>query len=96
MDYDEFRKIGKQISWTRDKMKEHYKGGIIQNSLISDLFKWLDDNGGCVFLSDKRIQQKTQNKHIETYIVKYGIRFQIITKYKKNSLECIDRVIKVL
>lgn len=91
----EYGKIEAQIKWTRDEMKRHYKGGVIQYSLISDLFKWLDNNGGCVFLSDKKIQQKTQDKHIETYIAKYGIKFQIISKYEKDSLKCIDRIIKI-
>lgn len=96
MDYNDFRRIGKQISWTRDEMKRHYKGGTIQFSLLSDLFDWLNKNGGCVFLSEKRIQQKTQDKHIETYVAKYGIKFQVITKYEKDSIKCIDRIIKVI
>lgn len=96
MDYNKFRKIGKQISWTRDKMKKHHKGGIVQFALLTDLFSWLNDNGGYVFLSEKRINQKTQNKHIETYITKYGIKFQVINKYEKDSVNCINRIIKIL
>jgi len=96
MDYNDFRKIGTQISWTRDKMKQHSKGGTVQFALLSDLFDWLNKNGGCVFISKKNIHQKTQDKKIETYMTKYGIRFQIISKYEKNSLKCIDRLIKIL
>lgn len=96
MDYKDFRRIGKQISWTRDEMKNHCGGGTMQINLLNDLFNFLNNNGGCAFLSEKEINQKTQDKHIETYIAKYGIKFQVIHKYEKDSTKCINRLIKIL
>lgn len=93
---EEFVMIGEKIKETESKIKECYKGGIIQHALLSDLFKWLDMNGGCVFLNRKTKQLKTQRNVIENYITKYGIKFQVISSYKDNPLQCINLKVKLL
>lgn len=92
----EFVMIGEEIKKTESKMKECYKGGIVQHALLSDLFKWLSKNGGCVFLNRKTKQLKTQRNIIENYISKYGIKFQVISSYRNSSLQCIDLKVKLL
>ena len=92
----EFVMIGEKIKETESKMKECYKGGIIQHALLSDLFEWLDKNGGFVFISKKTKLLKTQRNVIENYITRYGIRFQVINSYKDDPLECINVRIKLL
>ena len=92
----EFVVIGKKIKEIESKMKECYKGGIIQHALLSDLFEWLDKNGGCVFISKKTKQLKTQRNVIENYVTKYGIKFQVINSYKDNPLECVNVRVKLL
>ena len=92
----EFVMIGEKIKETESKMKEYYKGGIIQHALLSDLFNWLGKNGGCVFLNRKTKQLKTQRNVTENYITKYGIRFKIISSYRDNPLQCVDLKIKLL
>ena len=92
----EFVIIGEKIKDTESKMKECCKGGIIQHALLSDLFEWLNDNGGCVFLNRKTKQLKTQRNVTENYIAKYGIKFQIISSYRGNPFRCINLKIKLL
>lgn len=93
---EEFVMIGEKIKETKEKMEGEYKGGMIQHALLSGLFKWLDKNGSCVFLSKKTKQLKTQKNIIENYIAKYGIRFQVISSYKSDTLECVNLKIKLL
>ena len=53
-------------------------------------------NGGCVFLNRKTKQLKTQRNVIENYITKYGIKFQVISSYKNDPLQCINLKVKLL
>ena len=92
----EFVMIGEKIKETESKMKECYKGGIIQHTLLSNLFEWLNKNGGCVFISKKTKLLKTQRNVTENYITKYGIRFQVINSYKDDPLECVNVRVKLL
>lgn len=92
----ELAMIGEKIKKTEEKMKAEYKGGVIQHALLSDLLKWLDKNGGCVFLNKKTKQLKTQKNVIENYVAKYGVRFQIISSYRDDPFQCVDLKIKLL
>lgn len=90
----ELEEIGRKIEETAQEMKEHYNGGVIQHALLSDLFEWLNNNGGCVFINKKTKKLKTQDNIIENYMTKYGIKFQVISCHKYHK--CVDLRIKVL
>ncbi len=55
--------------------------------LISNLFSWLERNGGYVLVDTKIKKLKTKDKYIETYITRWGVKFQVIKdeKYHKCS-----------
>ena len=61
---------------------------------IKELLEWLNQNGGCVLTNQVIKKLKTKDKLINTYIAKWGIKFQVIMDLKYNAVS--DVQIKLL
>lgn len=92
--YNEYHEIAKKISKTSKEMKKHYKGGTVAHSIYFDLLAWLRNNGGYVLVKKEKIALKTQTNIVETYIAKWGVKFEITSCQKYHK--CIDFRLKLL
>ena len=92
---DERLNIGKEIEASQEKLKNCLsKGGVVQHSILFDLFDYLNKNGGCCCINRRIKKLKTQDNIIETYMCKYGIKMELTMCYKYNK--CTDIRIKLL
>jgi len=94
MDYEEFRMIGKAISTLAENVEAQKNNVDEQLIIITDFFSWLQNNGGYILADTKTKHLKTQSNHIETYMTKWKISFQIIKIYK--SKKCVNYKVKVM
>lgn len=93
INWNEYNIIEDKVKRTSDKLTQTNNVNE-QLTIITDLFSWLNDNGQYILLDDETRKLKTKDKHIQTYITKWGIRFKIIKDIKYHK--CTSCQMKIL
>lgn len=93
IDWDEYKVIKDEIETTKENVDKEYFINR-QFIIISNFFAWLEHNGGYVLINTDIKKLKTKDKYTETYITRWGIKFQVIKDMKYHK--CSKLQIKIL